>query len=349
MKKVVHLVFSLNNGGLENMVVDICNEQSKSAEVTLIVIHSTIDTAVSDLLDSKVKFICLQQKPPTRLPFFVISLWAILWKIKPDILHLHNRMSMKLFPRFLPKSNTKILLTIHNTGGKLGNEIRNVDITYAISNAVKSDIEKRYNINTCINYNGVRVKDIVSKTEWCLRSCEPLKIIQISRLMHKIKGQHVLLKATQLLVQKGVPVIVSFIGNGESLDYLKELAKELNIENSVQFHGSLPKEDVYKTLNHYDVLIQPSLYEGFGLTIAEAMAAKVPVIVPNIEAPLEILKNDKNGYVFRVGDSQHLFEKVLCCIEDYRSGKIESIVHNAYTHVNAMFNIKETSKRYLEA
>ena len=54
---------------------------------------------------------------------------------------------------------------------------------------------------------------------------------------------------------------------------------ELNLEKHVRFLGNQSREYVYSHLKDYDLFVQPSRFEGFGLTVAEAMAACVPVLV----------------------------------------------------------------------
>lgn len=49
------------------------------------------------------------------------------------------------------------------------------------------------------------------------------------------------------------------------------------------------QEWIYHNLCNFDLFIQPSRFEGFGLTVAEAIAAKVTVLVSNIQGPMEII------------------------------------------------------------
>lgn len=105
------------------------------------------------------------------------------------------------------------------------------------------------------------------------------------------KGQDILIEAIFILHQKGFKNIsVDFIGDGESKDFLKELVKSKQLENQIHFLGSKEQSYIFSHLKEYDLFVQPSRKEGFGLTVTEAMVAKIPVLVSDQEGPMEIIK-----------------------------------------------------------
>lgn len=67
--------------------------------------------------------------------------------------------------------------------------------------------------------------------------------------------------------------------------------KRLGIEDRVEFKGYLPTEKIVRLLNGALAFVLPSLYEGFGITVAEAMATGVPVIVSNVSSLPEVVGN----------------------------------------------------------
>jgi len=78
---------------------------------------------------------------------------------------------------------------------------------------------------------------------------------------------------------------------------LIDLVKEKNLEERVRFTGLVPDEDLASIYSGADVFVCPSIYEGFGLTVLEAMACGTPVIASNISSIPEI-----------AGDSAILFD-----------------------------------------
>lgn len=351
-KKIVHIMFSLKVGGAENMVVDICNEQSNYADVTLIIIQDIIDYKVISLLSKRVNIIKLKQKPPTRFPLFVFSLWYKLIKISPDIIHLHNKSSLLLFPKILPIHFNNIFFTVHDTGIDYGKEIKNTDKVFSISKSVHDDILNRLKINSIINYNGIDLSLVSEslKNTTKLNSKKEFRIVQVSRLEHKKKGQDIILKALALLKiwNDSIHFKLVFIGSGSSKEFLTKLAKNLGILDSVSFLGNLPKTEVLEILPKYDLLVQPSRYEGFGLTVVEAMLSKVPVLVSNIEGPMEVICNGEYGYSFETENAEDCAKKISKVIDDYSHGFFEEKVSKAHKYAIDSFDIRNTAKRYSE-
>ena len=93
------------------------------------------------------------------------------------------------------------------------------------------------------------------------------------------------------------------------------------------------------------MFVQPSRYEGFGLTVAEAIAACLPVLVSDIEGPMEIIENGKYGMHFRAADATDCANKILAFRE---KGRDEEQIENALKHVSEKYDVKETAKKYTE-
>ena len=89
--------------------------------------------------------------------------------------------------------------------------------------------------------------------------------------------------------ENGINCTLDIFGNGPLLSSLQRRVKELELEN-VHFKGSVP--DIADRLKDYNLYIISSSFEGFGIAVAEAMAAGLPVIVPN----LSVLKEVTNGH-----------------------------------------------------
>ena len=96
----------------------------------------------------------------------------------------------------------------------------------------------------------------------------------------------------------------------------------------------------------YDLFVQPSRYEGFGLTVAEAMAAKVPVLVSSGQGPEEVTRGDLYGWVFQNGEIVSLTESIEQIYSNYELclEKVES----ARNYVCNSFDVRETANRYIK-
>lgn len=70
----------------------------------------------------------------------------------------------------------------------------------------------------------------------------------------------------------------------------------------------LPHEQILKLMHQHDVLLFPSLFEGFGMVISEAMAQGTPVITTDRTAGPDIIEDGHNGWLIEAGDTEKLIE-----------------------------------------
>jgi glycosyltransferase involved in cell wall biosynthesis len=106
------------------------------------------------------------------------------------------------------------------------------------------------------------------------------------------------------------------------------LAKKLGIEKFTVFHGYHDQKTIPRYYNSADICIFPSLHEGFGLVVLEAMACGKPIIASNIGSFQELISHGKNGYLFRTGDAKDLSEAILNL--HYDSDLKKNLSRNAY-------------------
>lgn len=84
--------------------------------------------------------------------------------------------------------------------------------------------------------------------------------------------------------------------------------KEHNLEQNILNFGSANKNILIQLYNAADVLLAPSLYEGFGLTILEAMACGLPVITSNVSSLPEVVGDA--GIMFDPMDIKSMAEAI---------------------------------------
>lgn len=334
--KIIHIIFSLNIGGSENMLIDIINEQILlNHEVELIIINDDINNTLLGTIDNRVLIRKLKRPSKSKNIYYFIKLYFILFLARTTIVHCHNSIMGKILKYY----NKKKLITIHCTGAAKDG-LNNFDRIIAISNAVKIDLKKNGNYDSKVIINGVNCNNIKVKNQ--INNTNNYKLLQIGRL-EDIKGQDISLKATANLVKKGFNIELSLIGTGSTKKKLMELASELKISDHVKFLGALSKKDIYKQIHCYDILLQPSREEGFGLTIIEGMAAKVPVLVSNISGPLEVILNGEIGTSFISENIDDISEKI-CYILNNEDQKTE----RAYNYTIKNYSIKNTVKNYIK-
>ena len=222
--------------------------------------------------------------------------------------------------------------------------IESVPTVFAISEAVQKSLKDKYGVDSMVVPNGVHPEKI--KVRVIGKNQKPFRIVMVSRLEHEKKGQDILIDAVADIVKRGISDIsVDFIGDGASLDFLKKRCSEQGVEKIVHFLGAMPQEYIFEHLADYDLFIQPSRFDGFALTVAEAMAARVPVLVASGQGPEEVIDYGKCGYVFKNGDSKDCADKIAQILT---VGEDKSITERAYNRVWKLYNVEITAQTYLD-
>ena len=344
--KIVHLFWGLSNGGIENMLVDIVNQQVEGNDISFIVVNQMIDESIVARLDKRVRIYCCGRnvKSKNPLPFLKINYYLL--KIRPEIVHAHyDEMAKFIFGKW------NMVRTIHNTTNDFA-ESRYFKACYAISRAVQ-DEWKQAGKETILVENGIPC-DGINTVKNGLFDDGLLHFVQVSRLYIKQKGQDILLKALAEIKKSNLCPLnfkMHFVGDGSSRELLQEMSKTLGIEDLVVFEGNKPREWIYRNLCNFDLFIQPSRYEGFGLTVAEAMVAKVPVLSSNIEGPVEIMTVVKDGakqligYTFESENPEDLASQIAAFVQQ---GRNDENAEFGRLHVMQNYSVYKTALQYLD-
>jgi len=122
----------------------------------------------------------------------------------------------------------------------------------------------------------------------------PLKVLYAGTVTQR-KGIKYALEAMLMLSSKDLEfyIIGGIQGSGDAFRKYKNYI----------YHEPVSQSELFKFYKDFDVFLLPSVFEGFGLVIVEAMAAGLPVITTAHTMGPEVIENDKNGYIVPVGDS----------------------------------------------
>ena len=174
------------------------------------------------------------------------------------------------------------------------------------------------------------------------QSHEPPRIAMTARLeVHK--DQPTLIRAAALLKTQGSPIEVWLIGEGSRRTELQQLINELNVADSVKLLGS--RRDVPALLSQCDLFVFQALRdEGFGIALAEAMAARLPIVATNVGACREVLEAGRCGLLVPEQDPQAMADGILQAL---REGEVKaSRTKAAYQRAIAEFSVPESAVAY---
>ncbi|MCX7686518.1 MAG: glycosyltransferase family 4 protein [Fimbriimonadales bacterium] len=134
------------------------------------------------------------------------------------------------------------------------------------------------------------------------------------------KGVQVLLQAFPI-VKAEVPKAWLVIAGGGARAHLEGFVRFLHLEDSVQFLGFIPDEELLRLYRVVDVAVYPSLYEPFGIVALEAMAVGVPVVVSDAGGLKEVVWHEQTGITTYAGNPESLAWGILRVLKDPESAR----------------------------
>lgn len=130
------------------------------------------------------------------------------------------------------------------------------------------------------------------------RASRELRLLFLGRIEDNAKGVFWL---PQILEQLTIPYRLTVAGNGPDLNELRRSLARFG--DRVQFSGWVAPDQVSALARQHDVLIMPSRFEGFGLTLIEAMAEGCVPVVSRIHGVTDSIVDDRrDGFLFPIGD-----------------------------------------------
>ena len=198
--------------------------------------------------------------------------------------------------------------------------LRNADVVHAISQKLAQNARRFGAKRVVVIPNGVNGSIFKSMDRKKLReqygfSIDAKIVVSVARLV-PVKGLDYLIKAVSLLLQTDNKINLLIIGDGSQRAELEELISELKLDNRVRLMGTIPHEQIAGFLNQADVFVLPSLSEGLGIAIIEAMACGIPVIGTNVDGIPDIIKDNDNGVLVPPGDAEALAGAIDKLLQD---------------------------------
>ncbi|MBI5181706.1 MAG: glycosyltransferase [Nitrospirae bacterium] len=202
------------------------------------------------------------------------------------------------------------------------------DSIIAVSRSTKDDLIRYTPVQgekITVIYEGVdsaffNKPAIVDKSEVELRYGLPKDFIFTLSGPDYRKNNLRLIEAFAIIINKYKKNIHLVIGGDFSRDHGKEkeglrsLAKKLAVGDKLVFIGAMAEADILVIYNLSKLFVSPSLYEGFGLPVLEAMAVGIPVAASNASATPEVLGDA--GLYFDPYDVKDMAEKIVKLLED---------------------------------
>ena len=211
----------------------------------------------------------------------------------------------------------------HRTGGPLKALIlynRLTDMTVAISQSVRQALLQAGTRPPKVRIipDGVDPSSFENKDPQPWRQKlgidEKSPVIGFIGSLIKKKGIEVLLRAGPTILEKHPSCRFLVVGEGPLQSHLEQVVTTLGTTNSVIFTGR--QTDIPGMLAAMDVFVLPSLQEGLGVSVLEAMAAGRPIVASRVGGLPESVLQGETGFLFKPEDAGELAESLLTLLDD---------------------------------
>jgi glycosyltransferase involved in cell wall biosynthesis len=168
-------------------------------------------------------------------------------------------------------------------------------------------------------------------------------IVHIARF-HPVKDQTTLLRAFAALAASNAETDLVLVGDGPLRTELESLSCELGIAHRVHFLGI--RDDVPEVLAAADVFVLSSLSEGASITLLEAMASSLPVVVTDVGGSPEIVRDTVDGLLTPRGDADAMARAIRRLLDDPSAAS--SMGRSGATRIRSVYRLDTTVQRYFQ-
>jgi glycosyltransferase involved in cell wall biosynthesis len=331
--RLVHVVDSLDRGGLERVVCDLSSEQLRRGYDVRVYCLLSRGSLAPELEARGVRVLCGSKR---RGPDFraVRELRRLLRGSARSVLHSHSMMPnyYACAARMLAGLSICIVNTRHDMGSTLPNDRRerlyrlSVPMTRLIV-MVSERVKERFLADGIVPprkarvvFNGIQTGDAQCATPADrsearrLLGAEPGQFVVgcVGRLV-ELKNHVAVVRAVARLATAYPTLRLVLIGEGPLRDRLVALGSELGIADRLSLLGERP--DVRRLLAGLDAFVMPSLTEGHSIALLEASAAGVPIIATKVGGNPEIVHHESTGLLVPADDGVSIvaaLTRLLC-------------------------------------
>ena len=326
--RVLQVTTHVNIGGIANYILTLSGSlRSKGADV---IVASSGGNLEEEFLSRGIPHRYLNIKTKfefgPKAIFSAFKLARIIRDENVDIVHAHTRVSQVAASLASRMTGVPYVTTCH---GYFKVRSRKVLDTWgvkviAISDAVQDHLKRDLGVpqeRISLIYSGVETgkfaKVYTEGMKKDIRKELDLKdgpIIGTIGRLSQVKGQRYLVQAMSDIIGRKKDAQCFIVGDGDEKFALENLVRALNLKDSVHFVSS--NVDTAKFLSIMDIFVFPSVKEGLGIALLEAMAAGKACIASNIGGISDIIKDTSCGILVPVGDINSIGNAVVMLLDN---------------------------------
>jgi glycosyltransferase involved in cell wall biosynthesis len=348
--KIVHVVDSMEIGGAEILVSQMCRLQREQGHAP-----SVLAVAALGPLGEKLQAegFTVQPNVGRHLSDSVRNFYRLFKELQPDVVHLHNQTptiyaSMAARMAGVPS----IISTRHNLAAPPYNLVaelkyalaaRFCDWIVGICDAAADNLKKIHSApvrKITRIYNGTVPLTREGKTQ---RQTEDVfTVVYVGRLA-RIKNHAMLLNALHAALSSAPGLRLWMVGDGSERGALETLAAELGISEQVTFWGQ--QLDVAPYFSGADAFVMSSKSEGLPVSLLQAFSVGLPVVVTDVGGMAEVVRLTQAGFVVSATDPAELASAILRMARS--NAEREQFSRNAEAAFRSQFTLERMVEAYM--
>lgn len=306
--KILHLIASTGTGGAERHVLDLCRTQQQqglSVSVALPAGRGVAPQLQIALNKNQIQHVNIRSGGRWNL----LALWSLhqaIQRVKPDVIHAHMPKSIAMINRL--HLGVPCVGTAHNIVKQIS-PFQACQQVICVSERVQHSLlmlgypaEKTRVIHNAIDmtrFAHINREQARKNLVWEAN----IVVLCVARLV-PAKGQCYAIEALAALSAMYPNLRLALAGTGADQNMLRALALRLGVVERVLFLGS--RDDVPQLMAAADMYVQPSIKEGFGIALLEAMASGLPCIGTPTGAMPEMIAQGRSGLIIPAADAHAL-------------------------------------------
>lgn len=336
---MVHIIYALGTGGLENGLVNIINRTPPARYRHAIICLTQSGPFAGRITAPGVDVIALHKKPGADLAVYW-RLWRELRRLRPAIVHSRNLAALEAQVASIPLPGVR---RVHGEHGRDVSDLDGSNWKYRWLRRVMSVFIHRYIAVSrdladwlCHSvglpagrvrqiYNGVdparflpRGDDRAGLLPVGFAPAGDTVVIGAVGRLAEVKNHGALLQAVALLLRERPAlrqcIRLVLVGDGPLREQLQAQVAAANLSELAWFAGD--RDDVPALLRAMDIFAQPSLAEGISNTVLEAMATGLPVLAGRTGGNPELVDEGVTGYLLPVSDAEAWAAALARLVED---------------------------------
>ncbi len=273
--------------------------------------------------------VSLINKPILEATSFFINALFVIRRINPDLVHVQS--TILALHGFLIKAFLRKPYLVYGRGSDIYLSSRfdrllarltlaKADAVIAQTNDMKDTMHKLCNRDILVIPNGVDADRFSNLSRKESRSKLNIngndRVILFVGGLRLVKGVRYLIESMNIIRHEYQNIRLLIVGNGKERQNLENITEKLNLTECISFMGWVPNEAIQEYMAASDILVLPSLSEGFPVTILEAMASGLPIVCTKVGGMSEIVIDGENGYLIEPKNSMEIAEKVLLLLKN---------------------------------